>query len=719
MGPAKEDLVLTDLWLIVRKRRILLASMAIGLALLAWAYGAHKGKMYTATGELQIQPGSAADLKESISSVFAGGSQLDVVIESDSRILNSEKLLTAVARTLKLQDDPHFVGNSAARGIDYIDGKPVTTVHGNLDDPNVRAAIIGNLRSHLTIARVPRTQMITISYVSPSPKLSADIVNTLESEFIKNNFVAHYSSTQQVTNWLTGQIDDLRAIVQDSQDKMVDLQKKLGISALDPSHSMIVQEISNLEKGASDATEDRVLEEARFRILESLPPERIQDGQTPVSMEGTGGLLENLRSQRATAAAELARQQPLYGPNYPTVKQLNGQIKALDREIATEEKAVINKARDAYGIAHAAEDKAKGVLDNRVRELYGQRDDIVKYELLTEEYESNRHMYESILARLREAAVDAGLDSADISVVDLASVPTGASSMSPVTMAELGFIFGLFAGLALALLLERMDTRMRDSKQIQELLGVPAIAIVPQTNWKNKGSETDAATGPEILWDARSSFAESMRVFRTSIQLSSTSRESRVIAITSCQPGEGKSTLSMNLAAALAQGGKKVVLVDTDMRRPSVFWRLGLSDRKGLSEYLTGLEPLDGIIQTHKTLPSLDVIPSGICPPLPADLLASDQMKKFVEALRGRYEYVIFDSPPALSVTDPLIVASVADGLVLVIRQGYCTRAMLSRTGEIFRDVGVKVYGFVLNGVDASLPEYYGYLGYYSYDYKN
>ena len=241
MGPAKEDLVLTDLWLIVRKRRILLASMAIGLALLAWAYGAHKGKMYTATGELQIQPGSAADLKESISSVLAGGSQLDVVIESDSRILNSEKLLTAVARTLKLQDDPHFVGNSAARGIDYIDGKPVTTVHGNLDDPNVRAAIIGNLRSHLTIARVPRTQMITISYVSPSPKLSADIVNTLESEFIKNNFVAHYSSTQQVTNWLTGQIDDLRAIVQDSQDKMVDLQKKLGISALDPSHCMIVQ----------------------------------------------------------------------------------------------------------------------------------------------------------------------------------------------------------------------------------------------------------------------------------------------------------------------------------------------------------------------------------------------------------------------------------------------------------------------------------------------
>ena len=718
LAPAKEDLVLTDLWLIVRKRRILIIGMAVGLALLTVLIGLYRGKMYTATGEIQIQPGSASELKQSIGAVLGSGSTLDVVIESDSRILQSDKLLITVAQTLKLYQDPGFLGPKNAKRLDASGGKLAALTDEVLDDPYVRNAILGNPRKHLTIARVPRTQMITISYVSKSPQLSADIVNALETEFIKNNFTAHYSSTKQVTDWLSKQIDYLRTIVQNSQDQMVDLQKKLGISALDPSHSMIVQEITNLEKGASDATEQRVLNEARYHILQSLPPDRIQDGPTPASMEGTTGLLETLRAQRASLGAQLAHDQPYYGPNYPEIKKLNGQIKALDQEIAQEEKAVVDKAKDAYGIAHAAEDQAKSVLQNRVHEIYGQRDDIVKYEILSEEYESNRHMYESILARLREAAVDAGLDSADISVVDLASLPIEPSSTSPVTMAELGFVFGLFGGLALALLVERMDTRMRDSKQIQELLGVPAIAIVPQTNWKGKGPDPEASAGPEILWDARSPFAESMRVFRTSIQLSSTSRGSRVIAVTSCQPGEGKSTLSMNLAAALAQGGKRAVLVDTDMRRPSVYWRLGLSGKKGLSEFLTGLEPLDGVIQTHKTLSTLDVIPSGICPPLPADLLASDQMKKFVEVLRERYEYVIFDSPPALSVTDPLIVASLADGLVLVIRQGYCTRAMLSRVGEVFRDVGVKVYGFVLNGVDASLPEYYGYLGYYSYDYK-
>jgi capsular exopolysaccharide synthesis family protein len=651
-------------------------------------------------------------------SLGVGGGSLDVVIESDSRILTSNKLLTMVARTLKLQDDPRFVGGVSSKRAGFLGGKAAQPVHGNLDDPYVLNSILGNLRGHLTIARVPRTRMIAISYSSASPQLSADIVNTLESEFIKNNFIAHYSNTEEVTKWLTGQIDDLRAVVQDSQDRMVDLQKKLGITALDPSHSMIVQEISNLEKGASDATEQRVLDEARYRILQSLPPDRIQDSVNTTGMSGSQGLLETLRSQRATASAELARLQPVYGVNYPQVKQLNAQIQALNSEIAKEESAVINKARDSYSIAHAAEEQAKGVLDTRVRELYGQRDDIVRYELLTEEYESNRHMYESILARLREAAVDAGLDSADISVVDLASLPIAPSSMSPVRMGEIGMIFGLIGGLAIALLLERMDTRMRDSKQIQDLLGVPVIAIVPQTNWKIKDPDPDLNMGPEILWDARSSFAESIRVFRTSIQLSSTSRESRVIAVTSCQPAEGKSTLSMNLAATLAQGGKKVVLVDTDMRRPSVYWRLGLSDKKGLSEFLTGLESLAEITQTHKTLTNLDLIPSGICPPLPADLLASDQMKQFVQLLRERYDYVIFDTPPALSVTDPLIVASLSDGLVLVIRQGYCTRAMLLRAAEIFRDVEVKVYGFVLNGVDPNLPEYYGYLGYYSYEYK-
>lgn len=717
-GPETKDLSLADLWLVIRKRRVLLVSMAIGFALLAAAFGVVRGKRYTATGEVQIQPGSASDMKESISAALgAGGGSLDVIMESDIHILQSETLLTNVARTLKLQDNPEFMYWGKPKS-SLFGQKAAPMLHGNLDDPQLREAIVAKLRGHLAVSRVPNTQMITIAYTSPSPQLSADIVDALQSDFIENNFITHYTATKEVSKWLTGQMDDLRAVVQSSQNRMVNLQRKLGVMALDPQHNLMVQEIGNLQKEVSDATEQRVLAEARYRILTSLPPDEIQDSATALGSNGAQSLLSSLRAQRASALAELARLQPVYGPNYPQVRQLEAQSNALNREIGREEQRVVAQAKDAYGLAQTSENQAQEMFDGKIRELYGQRDDLVQYMLLSQEYDSNRQVYESIVARLREAAVDAGLDAADISVVDLASLPLGPSSLSPLKLGFIGMLCGWFGGLGLSLLLEKMDTRLRDAHEIQEILGLPSLAMIPQSHWKNsKETDLEWVVGPELLRDPRSPFSESFRALRTSMRLSSTSRESKVIAVTSCQPAEGKSTVSVNMAAVLAQGGKKVALVDTDMRRPSVYKRLRLEGGKGLSEVLTGYYTLEEVTQTHETLTSLDVIPSGTVPPLPADLLASDQMTEVVHQLRNQYDYVIFDTPPMLSVTDPAIVAAQADGMVLVIRQGYCTRRMLARAAQILRDLDVKVYGFVFNGVDASLPEYYGYLGYYTYEY--
>lgn len=704
-GSETRDLSLSELWLVVRKRRVLLISLTVGVAALAVLAGVVRGKRYTAQGELQIQPGSASDLKSSVAAAIGSSSgSFDDIMESDTHILQSPTLLTRVAQTLKLQDNPQFMGPKSSM------------LHGDLNNPYVSSAVVGILQRNLTVERVPGTQMISIAYQSRSPQLSADVVNALESDFVENNFISHYNTTKEVTKWLTAQMDDLRAAVQESQDKMVDLQKQLGIYAFDPQHSLMVGQLGNLEKGLSDTTQERVLAEARYRILQSLPADQIQDTGTSPLGEGSS-LLTNLRAQRDQAAAQLANLRTLYGPNYPQVKQLNAQIAALDRQMAQQEQLIVQQAKDAYGVAQAAEEKAHGMLSGQEQQIYGQRDDIVKYMLVSEEYESNRLMYESILARLREAAVDAGLDAADISVVDLATLPTGPSSLSPEKLGFIGMLFGALSGLGLALFLEKIDTRLRDAHEVQEILGLPSLAMIPQSHWKSREADVEWSGGPELLRDPRSPFAESFRALRTSMRLSTTSRESKVIAVTSCQPAEGKSTVSVNMAAVLAQGGKRVALVDTDMRRPSVYKRLRMEGGKGLSEVLTGYHTLDEVIHTHETLKTLDVIPSGTVPPLPADLLASDQMAELVRQLRERYEYVIFDTPPVLSVTDPAIVAAQADGLVLVIRQGYCTRRMLSRAAEILRDLDVKVYGFVFNGVDASLPEYYGYLGYYTYEY--
>jgi succinoglycan biosynthesis transport protein ExoP len=546
-APETREVSLTDLWLI-RKRRVLLICFALGAAVIAGMAGLIRGKLYTATGEVQIQPGSASAFKESISAALgAGQGTLDVVMESDIRILDSDKLLLAVAEKLKLTDDPVFLGgnSSTTSKSSFFGHKTLPMLHGSLDDPQVRYAVLGRLRGGLDVSRVPRTQLITISYTSASPRLSAEIVNALENEFIENNFSTHYNSTQQVSKWLTGQMDDLRAVVQNSQNRMVDLQRKLGVMALDPDHSLMVQEISNLEKNASDAAEQRVLAEARYRILQSLPPDQIQESSpnTPGGI-GSDTMLSGLRAQKATAEADLAHLQPVYGPNYPQVKQLRAQEEALDRNIADQEQRVIAEAKDSFVLAQTAENKAQGMLNGKVQGLYGQRDDLVQYMLLSQEYDSNRRMYESIVARLREATVDAGLDAADINIVDLAPAPIRPSSMGASRLGMIGLAMGSVLGLMLAYFLEKMDTRLRDAHEIQEILGLPSLAMIPQSHWKNKGSDLEWVVGPELLRDPRSPFAESFRALRTSMRLSTTSRESKVIAVTSCQPGEGTSTVS-------------------------------------------------------------------------------------------------------------------------------------------------------------------------------
>jgi len=225
--PEAKDVSLTDLWLVIRKRRVLLVSMALGIGLLAAAAGFVRGKRYTATGEVQVRPGSASDLKQSISAALGSTSSLDVVMESDIRILESAKLLKTVGEKLDLQDNPEFMGRPSKLSAAFPGSKSAPAQHRSLDDdPGLRSAVIGNLRAHLAISRVPRTQMITISYTSPSPQLSTDVVNTLENEFILNNFSTHYNTTQEVSKWLTTQMDDLRNIVQTSQNRMVDLQRK-------------------------------------------------------------------------------------------------------------------------------------------------------------------------------------------------------------------------------------------------------------------------------------------------------------------------------------------------------------------------------------------------------------------------------------------------------------------------------------------------------------
>jgi succinoglycan biosynthesis transport protein ExoP len=286
-------------------------------------------------------------------------------------------------------------------------------------------------------------------------------------------------------------------------------------------------------------------------------------------------------------------------------------------------------------------------------------------------------------------------------------------------LAAIGLGFGFMTATTIALFRDRMDMRVSDASHIQEILGSPSLAVVPRLGSRSLArkafNESEPGAHPELIANPRSQFSESFRALRTAMRLSPLGREGRVIAVTSCQPREGKTTVSINMAVALAQGGKKVLLVDADMRLPSVQYRLRVNARPGLSEILSGQSSVNEAVLQDTILPGLDLIVAGSIPPLPSELLGSSLMSEIVADLRKKYDYVVFDTPPVLSVTDPAIVASLADGALLVVRQGLCTRRMLTRAAETLRALEVRLYGFVFNGVDFALPEYYGYSGYYAY----
>jgi polysaccharide biosynthesis transport protein len=531
---------------------------------------------------------------------------------------------------------------------------------------------------------------------------------------IEHNFKTHFAARQQLVHWLSGQMDDLRTRVQTSQDRMIALEHKLGLLALDPQHSLVISEISNLEKMAAESTEQRVVAEARFKILSTMPPDQIVDSSTPLGSDFPNNSLGTLRSQRSVAAAELAKLTPVYGPNYPAVRQARSQLESLEASIAAQQNRVVQQAREAYELAQRDETKARGILDAKTSAIYTKRDDLAQYELVSEESSSSRHLYQSILQRLQEATVNAGLDAADIEIVDLAAIPVVPSSTSPLALGGIGLGFGFLAMLALALFRDRTDMRLRESIEIQQCTGLPALSVIPRL----KLSRADTShspylqTGvPELLQAPQSGFSESFRALRTTIHPFSKSTNGQVLAVTSCRPREGKTTVSINMAAALAQSGKRVLLVDADLRRPALRERLHIPVEHGLSEVLAGYADAGKFIQELPHLPTFHVLVSGATPPLPADLLSSDQMSRFIAQSRREYDYIILDTPPVLSVSDARVVAAECDGVVFTVRSGYCTSNMLTEAIQAFDSVRARKLGFVLNRTDSGAKSYYGYYG--------
>jgi capsular exopolysaccharide synthesis family protein len=684
--------------------------------------------VYEAGGTIEINKPDAS-LNFQNSATFSLDYYDPTELETEIKILQSDLLALQVIRELNLDRRPEFAVPAVPSSSLDLAPDPLQI------DPARASAMIGGFKGNLRVALSPNTRVIEVHYRSPDPQMAANVVNKLMETYVENNFKARFESTMQASDWLQKQLVDMQMKVETSQEKLVRYQKEHEILGIDEKQNITTAKLDELNKELTSAESERMDKEAFYRLVESGDPDAVASSagglEADSGSQSASVLMDTLRTKQADLKIQVADLNTQFGPSYPKLAQLNNQLKEIDGQIQSEMKKIASKVRGQYMTALQRENMLRDALERQKQEANKLNESAIEFNLLKRDSETYRTLYEGLLQKLKEAGVSAGLKSNNFRIVDGARPPTG--PIEPNIPRNLGFglILGLASGVGLAFLLEGLDNTIRTTEQAQMISGLAPLGMIPL------GSKS-AREGPnpkrlviasskeavELVTQVRpqSQMAESYRALRTSLLLSNLGAPPKVIMVTSALPQEGKSTTSINCAVVLAQKDVRVLLIDADLRRPSIHKTLGMGPRSGLSNVLTGSATLEQTIVRTTILPNLHVLPAGTPPPNPAELLASSNMKDVLGQLRDQYDHIVVDTPPSLSVTDAVVLSPRADAVVLVIRSGQTTKQALRRARNILAQVNAKVVGVLLNAVDLSSPDYYYYYEYqgkYASYYRN
>jgi polysaccharide biosynthesis transport protein len=676
--------------------------------------------IYEAGGSIAVnKPDSSLNFKDANAISFDYYDPTEM--ETEVKILQSDLLALQVIKELNLDQRPDFGGRTPALP-SSLDLAPDPLQA----DPSRTSALLSSFKGNLKISLSPNSRIMEVRFRSADPQTAQNVVNTLMQTYQEHNFKARFESTMQASDWLSKQLVDLQMKVETSQEKLVRYQKEHEILGIDEKQNITTAKLDELNKALTAAESERMNKEAFYRLMESGDPDAIASSAGGLDGEGGGSqtasqLLEALRTRQADLKIQIADLSTQFGPAYPKLAQLNNQLKEIEVQLQSEMKKIASKVRGQYMTALQREGMLREALEKQKQAANKLNESAIEYSLLKRDLETNRQLYEGLLEKLKEAGISAGLKSSNFQIVNSARAPT--APVEPNVPRNLGFAFvlGLTSGVGLAFLLEGLDNTVRTTEQAQAISGLASLGMIPL------GSKTARELTPskrlmlassneavELITHVRpqSQMAESYRALRTSLLLSHLGAPPKVIMVTSALPQEGKSTTSINCAVVLAQKGVRVLLIDCDLRRPSIHKTLGMGPRSGLSNVLTGSTTLKQAITVAPTLPNLDVLPAGTPPPNPAELLASTNMRDVLAELREKYDHIVLDTPPTLSVTDAVVLSPRADAIVLVIRSGSTTKQALRRSRDILMQVNARVSGVLLNAVDLSSPDYYYYYEY-------
>ncbi|MFP5265434.1 MAG: GumC family protein [Blastocatellia bacterium] len=758
-GQAEQKIHLRELWRTVRKRKWLILTVAFIVTTLVTVEMYRTKNLYQASTLVEI--GKDNNRLGGPASVFGDDYDPFYMVNMKTKMLmiKSHSLLESVVVSNKLDQDPRFLQASGKKSVwealklmgakvgitdkskdpdedradtPIIPLTPASDAQARTPEEKARLErAIAILDGGLTVDPVKETRALRISFSHADPEIAADVANSVAGTFLSRNFENKTQKFTDAAKWLDESTRKLKAKVQEAEEKLADYTREHGIFLTDKEGTLTTTKLSRLHDEVLRAESDRMLKQSLFDEVKQGRVQKNPEAYADLLFKTSPKLVE-LQKELGELEMQSAEMSNKYGPDNPKVKETDLKIAAINRQLMDSRTSLEEKLKTEYERAVRVESDLRNALARAKGEATEQNQASIQYNILKQEVDTNKTLYQDFLQKTNQAEAQKVEQQNNLLIIEAAQAPGAPVGPRRMFTILLGLMLSTAAGVGLAFFLEYLDNTIKTVEDVSRYAQLPALSVIPATGGgahRKLSSKSKKAIGAAasasglpvraeqlVSLDTRSSAAEAYRVLRTSVLLSAAGQPPKTILITSGQPGEGKTTTAINTAISLSQLGASVLIIDCDLRRPTTHKVLGVDHIQGLSTYLSRNNvALDEVIQ-KLPIANLSLLPCGPIPPNPAELIISERMKEMLRELADRYDHIIIDSPPLINVTDPVILSTMVDGVILVVHGGKSTRDIVRRARQELSSVGAKIFGVVLNNVDLRREGYdnYYYARYYS-----
>lgn len=687
--------ILEQIWAAILNHRNLALGVIAGVFLLGLLATFLATPQYTSTTRLEILPDAP------VATSVEGQRDKALINElsfynTQYSLLRSESLADRVVRAGNLTVDKEFLA-----AFEMEDGSNASMTSAERQGKARKAAEI--LLEQLSVSPVRNSSLVDVSFTTPSPNLSAKLTNLWAQQYLQASIDRRFAATTDARQYLEGRLETLRQNLETSERALINYAMNKGIVTISSQRDASGRTQSETLVGADIAEVAKALAKAReLRIAAEAEVASTLTGSAAVLAPTIG----RLRERRAEMEAELSKLRTTFAEDYPAVISLRSQIQNLDRSIASEVSRSTQGNREAYNAAVKRERDMQTELDRLTAKYNTQQRESIEMAILQREVDSNRQIYDGLLQRYKEIGV-AGVGTNNIAVVDSAKAAERPSSPRLLLNVALSLVAGMGLAAGLIFLLEKMDSSIRDPQDVTKRFNLPLLGAIP---------ETDQPVSKDIL-DKKSTIYEAYFSVMTNLSFLTEHGAPRSVMLTSSRPQEGKSSSSFSLAAVLVATGKSVVLVDADLRNPSLNRYLDMPNKSGLSHYLAGDDNLNDMIAT---LPNygFSLMTAGKTPPNAAELLGSDRLSLLIETLLKRYDHVLIDSAPLLGLADAPLIARRVEGVIFTIEANSTKSRIIATSLLRLRMAGVRLFGAIVTKVNTKNHGYgYGYGYGYGFSY--